>query len=353
MVCAYTEQCAGAMKVKRNGKWKQVSAQTLAGRATAAVTWCRVILGLDVMASLPYSVQRNHSLLPLVQEIINDRRNWEETSRQQKLPVTSAMFENSSQYVKQLCKADASNFFSRPAAVHDWYVLGTFTGSRVGEYGQTKARRGRYNRIPDNEDAGEWRNQPLAFMRADFTFWSAKGTQLPTHTLSDLDAALAEAAEVWIRFRYDKSRNNHVIRKFCRTSHHILCPVIASISILFRAEMLRVKPHHPVGVFRLKKKGTGYTFLQNNDVTAEMRATCLRTYPDKKHFMHKNYKLIMAHSVRVTAAAVLNNAGLSFEVIAFRLRWSPESVKHYVRECSGFQIGQLSSAVLTGAARAA
>ena len=199
-------------------------------------------------------------------------------------------------------------------------------------------------------DAGEWQNQPLAFIRSDFTFWDKGGNQISS---ANLMTAFQRAEQVWIRFRYDKSRNNHVIRKFTRTQHRILCPVVASISIIFRARLLKVPTKEPVGVFRPKKNRDGYTFLQNNDVTDEMRATCLRTYPHKKHAYNINHRLIMAHSVRVTAAVVLHNAGLSFEVIAFRLRWSPESVKHYVRECSAQNLGDLSQAVLKGAARAA
>ena len=95
----------------------------------------------------------------------------------------------------------------------------------------------------------------------------------------------------------------------------------------------------------------GFTFLTNTDVTAEMRATCLRTCPDPEHYMHINYKLIMAHSARVTAAVALHNAGLEFDVIAFRLRWSVQSVQHYVRECSGQIIGDLCQNVLVGAGR--
>jgi hypothetical protein len=84
-----------------------------------------------------------------------------------------------------------------------------------------------------------------------------------------------------------------------------------------------------------------------------MHATCCCMYLDKDHYMHKNHKLIMVHSVCVTAAVALYNAGLPFDVIAFCFQWSAESVKHYVCECSGHHIGQLSDAVLLGAACAA
>jgi len=40
---------------------------------------------------------------------------------------------------------------------------------------------------------------------------------------------------------------------------------------------------------------------------------------------------------------------LSIEDIAFRLRWKPESVQHYIRECSQF-VDDLTAATISGAA---
>lgn len=114
--------------------------------------------------------------------------------------------------------------------------------------------------------------------------------------------------------------------------------------------MLKVPINEPIGAFRLRGTSTGYTFLTNDDVTQELRATCLRTYLDKNHYMHKNHKCIMAHSVRVTAAVALYTAGQAFDTIAFRLRWSVQSVQHYIRECCQ-HIGKLCDAVLIGAGR--
>ena len=64
--------------------------------------------------------------------------------------------------------------------------------------------------------------------------------------------------------------------------------------------------------------------------------------------MHKNYKLIDCHSNRVTAAVALANAGHSADVIAYRLRWKPESVEHYLRECFR-AIGPLCASTIEGA----
>ena len=319
-----------------------LSAQTLMGYARAAECWCTVTLQLD----MGHALSHTDTVHPLIKEIISQRRAWQRP-RQKKEPITLDMFDNAQQNLADLMLTNLDAFLARPAAVHNFTVLGTFTGSRVGEYGQTKAIRGTYSRIPDTTNAGEWANMPLAFVKADFTFWTEKRNQMPEDDLSGL---LDNATDVYIRFRYDKSLNNFTIRKFKRTGHHYFCPVVSAIAILQRAHMLLVPPHEPIGVFRLQKKKSGYTCLQNNDVTEELRLTCLRTYPDPTHYMNQHHKCIMAHSVRVTAAVALHTAGETFDTIAFRLRWSVQSVQHYIRDCCQ-HIGELSAAVLTGAGR--
>ena len=264
------------------------------------------------------------------------------------------MYQNAAAKVAHLCSIDKRHFLRWLAAVHDWTVFSAFSGSRVGKYGQSKTNRNEYSCIPVSVDAGEWAGQPLAFICSDFTFWTNDGLQLSQSNLKHL---FSRADKVWVQFHYDKSRNNHIIHKFRKMGHPILCPVKAAISILYRAQLLQVPHHELISMFHQQDRKScfksGYTYLLNTDVTNEMHATCCHTYPDKDHYMHKNHKLIMAHSVHVTAAVALYNAGLPFDVIAFCLWWSTESVKHYVWECSSHHIGQLSDAVLLGAACAA
>ena len=64
--------------------------------------------------------------------------------------------------------------------------------------------------------------------------------------------------------------------------------------------------------------------------------------------MHKKHKRIDCHSNRVTAAVALANAGRSSQEIAYRLRWKPESVEHYLRECPKV-IGPLCASTIEGA----
>jgi hypothetical protein len=341
MVSAFVHNIAEKGNEKRKSSEHALSAQTLREYAKAAECWCTVMLQLNLQST----VGNKGSIHPFIQEILSQRRAWEKP-RLKKEPITLEMFDNAQDHVGSLIQKDGAAFLSRAASVHNFTCLGAFTGSRVGEYGQTKARRGVYNKIPSSADAGEWAGMPIAFIRSDFTFWADR-TELDK---SDLGDTHQRATEVYIRFRYDKSINNFTIRKFKRTGHHYFCPVLASLAAILRANILQVPADKPVGVFRLQGIDKGYVYLTNTDVTQELRATCLRTYPDKNHYMNKKCQCIMAHSVRVTAAVALYTAGQTFDTIAFRLRWSVQSVQHYIRECCQ-HIGELSDAVLIGAGR--
>jgi hypothetical protein len=119
-------------------------------------------------------------------------------------------------------------FLTMEYAVYDWTPLGLFTGSRVSEYAQTRLKAGiRYNVIPDTPDAGIWAGQPLAFVWADFTFYTDHHQLVP---LSDIVASHRKhrIVAVHIRFRFDKSPTNFSVRKFHTTKDPILDPQLQS-----------------------------------------------------------------------------------------------------------------------------
>jgi hypothetical protein len=90
-----------------------------------------------------------------------------------------------------------------------------------------------------------------------------------------------------------------------------------------------------------------YCYLSGKDVTAVMRWACQLAYPDPKHFMREHITSLVAHSNRVTAAVVLKSLGWSEYDITIRLRWEPESVKAYIRECCT-DIGRLTISAIQG-----
>lgn len=356
MICTYVHYIAtqGPPKYSRtepprfdapSSRTEPLQAQTLMGYAKGAEIWCEHVMELPVLGAI--SDSKDSDVRPFIKEIIQQRRAWSKPALK-KEPITLAMYDNAQATCKQAVAADPAAFLHRPCAVHNWTSLGVFTGSRVGEYAQSKPTKGiPFARIPLNEDAGEWAGQPLAFIRADFSFFDKAGRQLPTTNIVSLTNS---TNEVHIRFRYDKSPTNFSVRKFKKTGHHFLCPCLASIAIFYRAALLHVPTEQPIGVFRKPKETTGFRFLSNNDVTSELRDTCRRTYPDPNHYMHQHILCVMAHSIRVTACVALHSAGESEFVIAFRLRWTVQSVMHYIRDCSQ-HVGDLCQAVLSGAGR--
>ena len=262
-------------------------------------------------------------------------------------PYTQEMYQTLAQQISAATKLDNRASLQKQATVFDWARLSTFTGSRVGEYAQSVGTSTKASRVPDLPFAEEQAGTPIAFTHDDFSFYTTEGMVLSTRIVISHSG---QAQELHIRFRYDKSPRNFVIRKFCRSGHSFLCPVKAAISIICRAVALNVTTGEPLGqVFcpRTKQTKTKVILLQSSDVVRIMRQACIDAYPDPTHYYRLRVHCIDAHSGRVTAAVALSNAGVPKEEIAFRLRWQPASVDHYLRDCSK-AIGRLTQAAIQG-----
>jgi hypothetical protein len=290
--------------------------------------------------------QAKPALHPYLREQLTQRSNWKKP-RAKIEPFTSPMFE-SLNLVIQASTDPARMFLSDLHAVYDWIRLGLFTGSRLGEYGQSRLRRGvRYNTIPSSIDAGEWAGRSLAFIAADYTFYS-HSMHIIMHTDICSYHAHKKIRAVSIRFRFDKSKENFLIRKFESLDHPIFNPVDAIVSIFRRAQSLHVPPEEPLGVFQ-KQSGT-YHFIKDTTVCTIMRQACCLAYPDPAHQLRVNISRLVAHSNRVTAAVCLQQGGATTDEIAYRLRWQPASVPTYLRECYS-AIGDILQKALLGAFR--
>ena len=88
-----------------------------------------------------------------------------------------------------------------------------------------------------------------------------------------------------------------------------------------------------------------YTYLRSSDLISVVRAACKQAYPDPNHFIRLNISCIVAHSNRVAAAVALYHAGWTIEKIADRIRWAPESVKHYIRETE-YSVGDMTATAI-------
>lgn len=316
-------------------------AKTLTGYLASARAFLHHVVGCP--AATHDTASGTARLLPCFADIISERTKWQRP-REKRLPFTWQMFQTFHAFILTLTKTDLTRFLDKEACIFDCIRLGVFTGSRAGEYAQTVARRGEFSKVPSNAAAVQWRNWPIAFVADDLQIFDHKARLLPHD--SSLFSHPEKAGEIHIRFRFDKSNANFTIRKF-RRGKSFLCPVDAGISILRRAYILKIPTHHPIAAYR-DRKPRGYSFLHSQDVIRQMRLICRKAYPDPKHYMHINTPNIVAHSNRVTAAVALYAMKHSIPEIAFRLRWKPESVEYYLRECSQM-VCNLTAAAIDGA----
>ena len=281
-------------------------------------------------------------LLSIYGDTISLCQKWSEP-KSKRAGYTWRIFLALREMKKEATQDDITCYLDLYPTAFDWLRLGCFTGSRAGEYAQTVAKKGEFSKVPDDAASGQWAGYAIAFIKGDFTLLTEGMVVLP-NTLATLDEP-DKIFETHVRFRFDKGKENFAIRKFRRT-HSFMCPVKAILSILRRALILNVSDMEPVGVYRTGTRGR-YTYLRSSEIIKIVREACRRAY-EPNHFLVLNIDRLVAHSNRVTAAIALYVQKWTIEQIAYRLRWHPESVKHYLRECS-HDIGAMTRDAINGA----
>jgi hypothetical protein len=274
-------------------------------------------------------------IMPMISESLRQRVAWK-TPCPRKEPFTMAMIDALRQWLHNHSRSHGIQvtFLTSEYAVYDWTRLGCFTGSRISEYGQSSSgttAKSRYARIPDTADAGIWAKQSIAFISADFIFYS-KDYILVDNSFCHVTNALERIWFLHVRFRFDKSSTNFSIRKYCRLPNAAFDPVIAAINIVRRAHALQLPSNEPLGQYRHPSRSDN-SMLKDTHVRDHLRMACCLAYPNPGHYCRVHITGIVSHSNRVFAALCLKLGGASDEDIAFRLRWHVNSVPTYLREC--------------------
>ena len=141
--------------------------------------------------------QKQNTLRTFLSNLLADRHNWKK-KRDKKEPLTGSILDA----MLELVTLDPQGILSAMSAVYDWCHFNLFTGSRLGEYGQSKPPKGAPNdwftTAPNSKDVlAEWRGKPLAFIEEDFTFYTSKKIAL------SMEAVLTDPARAAIlRIRY-------------------------------------------------------------------------------------------------------------------------------------------------------
>lgn len=315
------------------------SSNTISHYLHAAAAFLRALI------PAPFSIYddsgQSRQLHPILRDRLSQAKKWQRPMRKRE-PFTYSMLQTLFQQVTAACSMDIRKNLGLLPTVFDAVRLGIFAGCRSSEYAQSKGKIGTVSRVPHRGPSPPLSNPSIAFIAEDFTFLDKHG-----HVLQHTQALHhpSKARELHLRFRHDKSGRNYTIRKF-GPGHDWLCPIQAAVSILCRARLLHISPMDPICAYRSAKGST--LFLRGQDVTDVMRDICRDTYPDPNHHLRQHIRCIASHSVRITAAVALWRKQVPIDAIAFRLRWQPASVQHYIRECSQ-DVDEFTSSTIAGA----
>ena len=209
----YVSEVARGSNLKHKN---DLSSQSLRNYMRAAHRVLQLWLQRDIPIYDSSSMGKQPRFHEYIGQQLRDRRNWER-KKEKKLPLTRAIYEALASYLAS--KGDSYDvFLAAVYAVYDWLRLGVFTGFRVSEFAQNKVRKGcQFLAIPDNDDVPEdQRGKPVAFIAADFTFWTIDMVLIPHSKLRKWHAR-GLVYGLQIRWRFDKSANNFVIRTYTVT----------------------------------------------------------------------------------------------------------------------------------------
>jgi hypothetical protein len=106
--------------------------------------------------------------------LLHQRRTWKKP-KDQKEPMSSDMLRAMNTLARQAINSSSAGYLSQDPCLFDCICLAVFTGSRLGEYGQSNLRKDdgtdAFDPIPDNYNIPpEFRGKPFAFILSDFQF---------------------------------------------------------------------------------------------------------------------------------------------------------------------------------------
>ena len=160
-----------------------------------------------------------------------------------------------------------------------------------------------------------------AFAVKDLFFYDADGILFP-----GLPADRNSVEAVGLFFEIKKNRHNRQTQKFARERRFPkYCCALSVIEIIENAYFLGAEPDSPACLYR---EGDSTKYLTGCDLTNYLRFVTKLTFV---HITDDELKLISTHSIRVTAAVLLNEAGKDGTYIKLRLRWLSDCYMVYLR----------------------
>jgi len=197
-------------------------------------------------------------------------------------------------------------------------ALGRITGHRLSEYAQTKQNKVDVHKYPSG------RQVVKAYTSNDFIFFDGNGQRL----LDLSEASKSQVASMRVTWRIQKNRQNgQSLNIAVDSAHPAICPVLNALSMVLRARRLNHPMDSPVA-FYTNKNGEKL-YLMGGKIAQLFRSAAKSCRPDTPKEELSKYS---AHSIRVWACVLLDEAGKSPEFIKKRLRWMGDSFRMYLRD---------------------
>jgi len=256
------------------------------------------------------SGSRLPSFPPLVKDILDDYKKWEEVPNRRE-PLTLDMLVY---FHKKSLLAHPDSY---DAAIFDWLLIGIFAGFRKTEWMQDTSHyrsTGTYQRVPKDGSA-------RAFIATDFQF-----SPLPPSQRHLTQTSTPQFGQLHITWRFQKNSQNGQSISY---THNFLKEEFSVVSaadrILRRAQRLQVPITHPIAVFA---HASSFTCIHHTLVEESLRKAATSVY---KLVSPKALSLFSSHSIRVGACVLLHSLQQDPMFIQFRLRWRSLSFMNYLR----------------------
>ncbi len=199
--------------------------------------------------------------------------------------------------------------------------LSRFIGPQVSEYAQSSPIKVDYHVYLSG------RKVIKAFTAKDFIFYDETGNIM--HHLTD--ASLDDASKIHIQWRIQKNhQNGQTLFLKCDNKHAAICPVRAALQMVLRARRLAQPDSLPVAYYSQNNKTQ---YLTGKRIAVLLREA-VRVCPNTPKDQLTKYS---AHTLRVWACVLLDEAGTNSEFIQSRQQWMGSSYKMYLRDTSVIQ----------------
>jgi hypothetical protein len=202
-------------------------------------------------------------------------------------------------------------------------ALSHYIGPRLSEYAQTTQDKVNHHTYPSGKTVIK------AFIANNFIFYNERKC-----IIKELNKdSLQRARFIKITWRIQKNRpNGQSIALAAESDRPKICPVLSAMRLVLRARQLNQPDDLPIAVYKTKKGKIIY--LTGNKIAELLRKAVKKVPPDTTPDKLKRYS---AHSLKVWACVLLNEAGKLLDYIKERLHWLGDSFRMYLSDTAIIQ----------------